>query len=94
MAYYRGYILIRLKIVGKEWDVVEKLKDLHSKEEDEDWKVTYAIPVYGAWDIMIECSFSQLSELDKVVTYCRIENELSQWIEETTTLVGTKPDYS
>ena len=94
MAYYRGYILIRLKIVGKEWDVVEKLKGLRSKEEGEDWKVTYSIPVYGAWDLIVECSYSQLSELDKIVTYLRVENDLSQWIEETTTLVGTKADYS
>ena len=93
MAYYRGYILIRLKIVGKEWDVVEKLKGLRSKEEGEDWKVTYSIPVYGAWDLIVECSYSQLSELDKIVTYLRVENDLSQWIEETTTLVGTKADY-
>ena len=94
MTYYRGYILIRLKIVGKEWKVVEKLKGLCSKEEGEDWKVTYATPVYGGWDIIVECSFSNLNELDKIVTYCRVDDELSQWIEETTTLMGSRNDYT
>ena len=30
---------------------------------------------------------------DKIVTYCRVDNDLSQWIEETTTLMGSKNDY-
>jgi len=93
MGYYRGYVLIRLKIVGKEWNVVDKLTGLSSKEEGEDWKVTYVVPVYGPWDLLVECSFSNLNEMDKIVTYCRVDDELSQWIEETTTLLGTKADY-
>ncbi|MHA2035962.1 MAG: hypothetical protein ACW98X_05980 [Promethearchaeota archaeon] len=92
--YYRGYILIRLKVIGTEWEVVKKLTNLKSSEEDEDWKITYATPVYGGWDVMVECSFSKLKDLDKIVTYCRVDNELSQWIEETTTLMGSKNDYS
>jgi len=91
--YYRGYILVRLKIIGTEWKVVEKIKALKSKETDEDWKVTYSTPIYGGWDLIVECSFTNLQDLDKIVTYCRVDEELSLWIEETTTLCGTKPNY-
>jgi len=91
--YYRGYILIRLKVIGTEWEVVKKLTNLKSSDLDEDWKITYATPVYGGWDVIVECSFSKLKDLDKIVTYCRVDNDLSQWIEETTTLMGSKNDY-
>ncbi len=91
--YYRGYILVRLKIIGKEWNVVDKLKGLKSTEPGEDWKITYATPTYGGWDLIIECSFTSLQELDKIVTYCRLDEDLSQWIEETMTITGTRPDY-
>jgi len=91
--YYRGYILIRLKVIGTEWEVVKKLSNLKSSDQDEDWKITYATPVYGGWDVIVECSFSKLKDLDKIVTYCRVDNDLSQWIEETTTLMGSKNDY-
>jgi hypothetical protein len=73
--------------------VVEKLKGLKSTEPGEDWMVTYSTPVYGGWDLIIECSFNKLQDLDKIVTFCRIDDELGQWIEETTTLVGTTSDY-
>jgi hypothetical protein len=76
-----------------EWEVVKKLNGLKSTEPDEDWKITYATPVYGGWDIMVECAFSKLKDLDKIVTYCRIDNDLAQWIEEITTLMGSKDDY-
>ncbi len=91
--YYRGYILIRLKVIGTEWKVVKKLTNLISSDQDEDWKITYATHVYGGWDVIVECSFSKLKDLDKIVTYCRVDNDLSQWIEETTTLMGSKNDY-
>ena len=82
-----------MKIIGKEWKVVEKLTGLKSTAPGEDWKVTYATPVYGGWDLIVECSFSQLQDLDKIVTYCRVDEELSQFIEETTTLISSKADY-
>jgi len=91
--YYRGYVLIRLKVIGTEWKVVKKLSNLKSSDQDEDWKITYATPVYGGWDVIVECSFSKLKDLDKIVTYCRVDNDLSEWIEETTTLMGSKNDY-
>jgi len=93
MNYYRGYILVRLKIIGTEWKVVEKLKGMKSTEPEENWLVTYATPVYGGWDLIVECSFSKLQDIDRLVTFMRVDNELSQWIEETTTLLGTKDDY-
>jgi hypothetical protein len=91
--YYRGYILIRLKAIGTEWKVVNKLTGLKSNISEEKWEVTYVTPVYGGWDIIVECSFNKLLELDKIVSYIRIDEELSSWIEETTTLVSTKADY-
>ena len=91
--YYRGYILIRLKVIGSEWGVVKKLINLKSSDPDEDWKITYATPIYGGWDVIVECVFSKLKDLDKIVTFCRVDEELSQWIEETTTLMGSKNDY-
>jgi hypothetical protein len=91
--YYRGYILIRLKVIGSEWDVVKKLTNLKSTEAEDDWKIAYATPIYGGWDVIVECSFRKLKDLDKIVTFCRIDEDLSHWIEETTTLMGTKNDY-
>ena len=91
--FYRGYILVRLKTIGTEWKVVEKLSSLKSTESEENWRVTYVTPVYGGWDLVVECSFTKLQELDKIVTYMRVDDQLSQWIEETTTLVSSKPDY-
>jgi hypothetical protein len=91
--YYRGYILIRLKSIGTEWKVVKKLTNLKSTENSEDWKITYVTPIYGGWDIVVECSFTKLQELDKIVTFIRVDEDISSWIEETTTLVSSKPDY-
>ena len=91
--YFRGYIFIRLKKIGFEWKVVQKLKNLKSVELDEDWKVTYATPVYGGWDIVVECSFTKKKELDKIMAYIRMDEEINKWIEETTSLVSSKPDY-
>jgi hypothetical protein len=91
--YFRGYVFIRLKKIGFEWNVVQKLKNLKSVELDEDWKVTYATPVYGGWDVVVECSFTKKQELDKIIAYIRMDEEISKWIEETTSLVSSKPDY-
>ncbi|MFX1314473.1 MAG: hypothetical protein ACFE9T_01295 [Promethearchaeota archaeon] len=85
--------MIRLKTIGTEWKVVERLSGLKANEADEDWKITYVTPIYGGWDIIAECSFSKLEDLDKIVTFCRVDRELSQWIEETTTLMGSRNDY-
>jgi len=80
-------------VIGTEWKVAEKLSGLKATDPDEDWKVTYVTPIYGGWDLIVECSFSRLQDLDKIVTYCRIDKDLSKWVEETTTLVSNKPDY-
>ena len=73
---------------------MNKLKGLKSTESGENWMITYSTPVYGGWDLIIECSFSKLQDLDKIVTFCRVDNELGQWIEETTTLVSSRPDWT
>ncbi len=89
--YYKGYILMRLKQIGKEWEIANLLKGMESSEPGDDWKIDYASPIYGPWDVIVECSFTKLQDLDKVVTYCRVN--MSDLIEETTTLTGTKPDF-
>jgi hypothetical protein len=72
---------------------VEILNGLRSKISEDDWEITYVTPVYGGWDLVVECSFNKKQELDKIVTYIRVDEDLSKWIEETTTLVSSKPDY-
>jgi len=69
------------------------LTNLKSTELEEDWKITYVTPIYGGWDVIVECSFSKLKDIDKIVTFCRVDKDLCQWIEETTTLMGFKNDY-
>jgi len=86
--------LIRLKTIGREWDLVEKLKGMKSTDPEEDWKITYATPLYGGWDAIVECSFSELKDMDHIVSFCRFDKELSSWIEETTTLMGLRNDYT
>ena len=93
LIYYRGYILVRLKIIGTQWKIVEKLKALQPGE-DQGWKITYSTPTYGGWDLIIECMFSTLEDLDSIVSFCRFDPELSRWIEATTTLISTKKKYS
>lgn len=72
---------------------MEKLKGMRSTDPDEDWIITYATPIYGGWDIIVEISFSKLQDLDRIVTFVRADKELSEWIEETTTLMGSRKDY-
>ena len=88
---YRAYLLIRLSIVGKEWKVIEKIKEL--KSEKGNWTITYASPVYGAWDAIAEISFHELSDLDEIITASRTVDTLKDIIEETTTVVCTKKDF-
>ena len=93
LIYYRGYILVRLKIIGTQWKIVEKLKALQPGE-DQGWKITYSTPTYGGWDLIIEFVFTDLEDLDQIVSFCRTDHELSEWIEATTTLIGTKRNYN
>ncbi|KKL45993.1 hypothetical protein LCGC14_2350050 [marine sediment metagenome] len=45
--YYRGYILIRLKVIGTEYKIAEKLTGLKSEDLEDDWNIIYNIPIYG-----------------------------------------------
>ena len=92
--YYRGYILIRLKIIGTQWKVTEKLKSLNSSNQQEDWEITYATPIYGGWDLIAECMFNNLEDLEKIITFCRTDEELSSLIETTTTLISIKKNFT
>ncbi|MHA1271749.1 MAG: hypothetical protein ACTSPY_18325, partial [Candidatus Helarchaeota archaeon] len=83
--------LIRLATVGKEWLIIDKIKELKSAKGN--WKITYASPVYGAWDAIAEISFQELSDLDEIVTAFRTLETLKNVIEETTTVVCTRKDY-
>ena len=89
---YRGYILCRLSKIGSEWDIVSELQKIN-KTLSTDLKITYASPIYGAWDLIIEVSFVKLEELDKLVTLIRTNPKLQASIEETTTFVSSRPDY-
>jgi hypothetical protein len=83
-----------LKIIGTQWKVAEKLKGFKSSNENENWMITYVTPIYGGWDLLIECKFINLENLDKIISFCRNDPELSQWIEATTTLISTKNNYT
>ena len=86
--------MIRLKTIGREWDLVEKLKTMKSTDPEDDWKITYATPLYGGWDAIVECSFSELKDMDRIVSFLRFDKELGSWIDETTTLMGLRNDYT
>ena len=84
--------MVRLKIIGTQWKIVEKLKGL-KPEEDQDWKITYASPTYGGWDLIVECIFNNLEDLEKIVSFCRTDRDLKEWIDATTTLISTKRNF-
>ncbi|NVM35076.1 MAG: hypothetical protein HWN81_05740 [Candidatus Lokiarchaeota archaeon] len=73
--------------------MTKKLKNLKPRDLDKDWQITYVTPIYGGWDLLVECKFNNLEDLDKIVSFCRTDSELSQWIEATTTLISTKRNY-
>jgi len=77
-----------------QWKVTEKLKGFESNNKNENWKITYVTPIYGGWDLLIECKFINLEDLDNIVSFCRNDSELSQWIDATTTLISTKKNYN
>lgn len=83
-----------MKIIGTQWKVTNKLRNLKSTDKHENWHITYVTPIYGGWDLLIECKFVKLEDLDRIVSYCRNDPELSQWIEATTTLISTKRNYT
>ncbi|MHA1730159.1 MAG: hypothetical protein ACTSWY_15730, partial [Promethearchaeota archaeon] len=87
--YYRGYILFRLSKIGTENALIKEMM----KTKSEDFCITYCTAIYGAWDVIAEVSFKKLEDLDTVVSSIRTNNALGDFIEETTTLVGSKPDY-
>ena len=89
---HRGYILVRLKIIGTQWKIVEKLKYFHPIE-GQNWKITYSSPTYGGWDLIIECIFNKLEDLDEIVSFCRTDNDLKEWIDATTTLISTTKSF-
>ena len=60
--FYRGYLLVRLAKIGTEWSISNKMMEM--VDPDGNWEVTFACPIYGAWDLMIEISFKQLEDLD------------------------------
>jgi hypothetical protein len=84
--------LVRLKIIGTQWKIVEKLKRFKPKS-GQDWKITYSTPTYGGWDLIIECVFNDLEDLDEIVSFCRSDVDLREWIEATTTLISTKKNF-
>ena len=90
--FYRGYLLVRLAKIGTEWDISNRMMKMTDPEEN--WEITFACPIYGAWDLIVEVSFKRLEDLDQVVTALRSDDEIRANIEETTTLVSSKPNYN
>ena len=84
--------MLRLKIIGTQWKIVEKLKHFQPNE-GHSWKITYSSPTYGGWDLIIECVFNSLDDLDEIVSFCRKDNDLKEWIDATTTLISTKRNF-
>ncbi|MFW9820397.1 MAG: hypothetical protein ACFFE5_12370 [Candidatus Thorarchaeota archaeon] len=70
------------------------MKNFNSININEKWVITYVSPIYGGWDLLVECKFINLEDLDRIVSFCRNDPELSQWIEATTTLISTKRNYT
>ncbi|TFG03788.1 MAG: hypothetical protein EU542_01030 [Promethearchaeota archaeon] len=93
LIYYRGYILIRLKIIDTQQKIVEKINTFQSRHPYKDWKITYISPLHGAWDMIVECVFSELENLNVILNFCRTDNELTNWIEATTTFISIKKDF-
>ena len=89
--YYRGYLLIRLSKIGAEANLTDKMMALH--DENGNWDVTFATPIFGAWDMIVEISFKTLEDLDTVITFLRADESIRNNIEETSTLVSSKPNY-
>lgn len=85
---FRAYILLRLSNVGSEWQVCDRIKSIFKRE-----RVTYACPVYGAWDIVVEVTFEELNQLDEVVTKIREDGVLKEVTEETTTMVAARNTF-
>ncbi|MHA1980500.1 MAG: hypothetical protein ACTSXN_05340 [Promethearchaeota archaeon] len=43
---------------------------------------------------MVECIFSNLSDLEKIINYCRTDEDLQKWLDATTTLISVKNNYA
>ncbi len=82
-----------MKIIGTQWKIIEKFYNFKPNKPNEDWQITYATPIYGGWDLLVECKFSNLEDLETIISLCRSDKELSQWVEATTTLISTKKNY-
>ncbi len=82
-----------MKIIGTQWKIVEKLKHFQPNE-GHSWMITYSSPTYGGWDLIIECLFNNLDDLDKIASFCRTDNDLKEWIDATTTLISTKKSFN
>lgn len=89
---YRGYLLIRLARIGTEWEISEKMMKM--SDPSGNWEITFASPIYGSWDVLVEISFKKLEDLDVVVTSLRSDDEIRESIEETTTLVSSRANYN
>jgi len=85
--------LIRLKIIDAQWDIVKKLKDFNLNQASDRWKITYTTPTYGGWDLLIECFFKSLKDLENIILFCRTDKDLREWIEATNTLISVRKNF-
>ncbi|TFG17577.1 MAG: hypothetical protein EU531_02820 [Promethearchaeota archaeon] len=82
-----------MKIIDTQWKIVEKVNEFQSVHSHEDWKITYISPLHGAWDMIVECVFNELENLNFILNFCRTDNELIKWIEATTTFISLKKNF-
>ncbi len=94
MTFYKGYILIRLKLIGFIDVILDKLKSLKPCNNSENWLINYASQIHGGWDLIVECCFKNLEDLHGLVEHIRSDNGISNLVETTTTLIGIKPDFA
>ena len=40
---------------------------MNFRNKSEKWEITYVTPVYGGWDILVECKFNSLEDLDEIM---------------------------
>ncbi len=70
-----AYVLI-VTSIGREYEVIEKIKDMEG--------VTEAVPVYGEYDVIVRIEASDIKTIDKTVTKIRS----LPMVLRTVTLIG------
>ena len=63
--------MVRLKIIGTQWKIVEKLKQFRPKNGN-NWMITYCSPTYGGWDLIIDIDAKNW-QISKITAWLIVE---------------------